>query len=137
MAYRRPRRGTVAVVTFAFSMTVIPLGPVNAGMIPTDRVIQQERISADRERVAAFIGREDVREELQKYGVKPAEAAARVAALSDAEIRQLAAKFDVLPAGQDAGATIIGAAVTIFIILLITDLLCLTSVFNFTRCVTR
>jgi hypothetical protein len=32
---------------------------------------------------------------------------------------------------------IVGAAVLIFIILLITDILCLTSVFNFTRCAQR
>jgi hypothetical protein len=42
-----------------------------------------------------------------------------------------------MPAGQDAATAVIGAAVTIFIILLITDILCLTHVFNFTRCANR
>ena len=60
-----------------------------------------------------------------------------MAALSDVEIGQIAQKLDNLPAGQDAATALIGAAVTIFIILLITDLLCLTHVFNFTRCATR
>ena len=69
--------------------------------------------------------------------MNPDEATARVAALSDAEIGQIADRLDSLPAGQDAATAIIGAAVTIFIILLITDLLCLTSVFNFTRCAAR
>jgi hypothetical protein len=83
------------------------------------------------------MAREDVRAELQKHGVNPDEAKARVAALSDAEIGQIAAKLNDLPAGQDAVGALIGALVTIFIILLITDILCLTSVFNFTRCVNR
>jgi len=136
MSYR-PGKAMVAAVTLAFSMTLIPAGPANAGLISTDRIIDQERVSSDRERVASFVARDDVRAEFEKHGVDPDEAAARVAALSDAEIGQIAAKLDTLPAGQDGVSAVIGAAVTIFIILLITDILCLTSVFNFTRCVNR
>jgi hypothetical protein len=58
---------------------------------------------------------------------------ARVAALSDEEVAQLAAKIDSLPVGADAGASIIGALVLIFIVLLITDILGVTKVFPFTR----
>ena len=136
MAYK-PGKATIAAVTLAFSMTLVPAGPANAGLISTDRIIEQERVSSDRERVASFVARDDVRKELRKHGVNPDEAAARVAALSDAEIGQIADRLDSLPAGQDAATAIIGAAVTIFVILLITDILCLTSVFNFTRCVNR
>ena len=136
MAYK-PGKATIAAVTLAFSVTLLPAIPAHAGVISTDKVIERERVTADRDRVSAFIAREDVRKEFEKHGVKPDEATARVAALSDAEIGQIAAKLDSLPAGQDAAAAIISAAVTIFIILLITDILCLTSVFNFTRCVNR
>ena len=136
MSYK-PGKAMIAAVTFAFSMTLLPVGPAHAGMISTDRVIQQDRVNSDRERVSAFIARDDVRKEFQKQGVNPDEAAARVAALSDAEIGQIADRLDSLPAGQDAAAAIIGAVVTIFIILLITDILCLTNVFNFTRCARR
>jgi hypothetical protein len=136
MSYQ-PGKATIAAVTLAFSMTLIPAGPAAAGLISTDRIIEQERVSSERDRVASFIARGDVRNEFQKHGVNPDEAAARVAALSDFEIGQIAAKLDSLPAGQDAATAIIGAAVTIFVILLITDILCLTSVFNFTRCVNR
>jgi hypothetical protein len=124
-------------VAVAFSLTLLPAGPASAGLISTDRIIEQQRVNSDRERVNAFVAREDVRQEFQKHGVNPDEAAARVAALSDAEIGQIADRLDSMPAGQDAAAALIGAAVTIFIILLITDILCLTHVFNFTRCVNR
>jgi len=136
MSYK-PGKATIAAVTVAFSMTLLPAGPAHAGLISTDRIIQQDRVNLDRERVSAFVARDDVRKEFQKRGVNPDEAAARVAALSDAEIGQIADRLDTLPAGQDAATAIIGAAVTIFIILLITDILCLTSVFNFTRCANR
>jgi len=136
MSYR-PGKPTIAAVTLAFAMTLIPMGPASAGLISTDRIIEKDRASADRERVASFVARDDVRKEFQKHGVNPDEAAARVAALSDVEIGQIADRLDSLPAGQDAAGAIIGAAVTIFVILLITDILCLTSVFNFTRCANR
>jgi hypothetical protein len=135
MSYK-PGRITIAAVTFAFSMSLLPISSAQAGLISTDRMIAQESTSSDRNRVASFMAREDVRAELQKHGVNPDEANARVAALSDVEINQIVNKLDELPAGQDVG-TIVGAFVTIFIILLITDILCLTSVFNFTRCVNR
>jgi hypothetical protein len=57
---------------------------------------------------------------------------ARVAALTDDEVAQLAAKIDSLPAGADGGG-LIGALVLIFIVLLITDILGLTKIFPFTR----
>jgi len=136
MAYR-PGKATIAAVAIAFSMTLIPAGTANAGLISTDRIIEQDRVSSERERVSSFVARDDVRKEFQKHGVNPDEAAARVSALSDVEIGQIADKLDSLPAGQDAATALIGAAVTIFVILLITDILCLTSVFNFTRCVNR
>ena len=136
MAYK-PGKATIAAVTLAFSTTLIPVAPASAGIISTDRIIEQDQAKADRESVNAFVAREDVRKEFQKQGVNPDEAAARVAALSDVEIGQIARKLDNMPAGQDAATAIIGAAVTIFIILLITDILCLTHVFNFTRCANR
>ena len=57
----------------------------------------------------------------------------RVAGLSDAEVRQIAGHLDQLPAGQSALGIVIGAALFIFIVLLITDLLGLTNVFPFVR----
>jgi hypothetical protein len=133
MSYK-PGKAVVAAVLLSFATSVVPIGPAYAALVPTENLIAAHEISADRETVASFMAREDVQNELIKYGVDQNEAALRVVALSDQEVRDIAARIDELPAGQDAGTAIISAAVTIFIILLITDLLCLTSVFNFTRC---
>jgi hypothetical protein len=64
-------------------------------------------------------------------GVTGDAATARVQAMTDAEVAQLAGQMDQLPAGGD----ILGIMFTIFIILLITDILGLTKVFPFTRSV--
>jgi hypothetical protein len=58
------------------------------------------------------------------------QARARVAALSDAEAAELAARIDELPAG---GIDVLGVALIVFLVLLLTDILGYTKIFPFTR----
>jgi hypothetical protein len=95
--------------------------PVQAGMLPTD---------ADRAGIYSMLEREDVRTELQTHGVNPADVKARVAAMSDEEVAMLAGQLETLPAG---GADVLGVLLTVFIVLLITDILGFTKIFPFTR----
>jgi hypothetical protein len=118
----------LAVVMLAISM---PLGTARAALVTTDQVIAESDGATDRERVLAFLGRAEVREQIVALGVDPAEAAARVATLSDAQVREIAGQLDQLPAGQSAIAAVIGAVLIIFLVLLVTDLLGLTNVFPF------
>lgn len=113
----------------------MPLSEAHASLIATDPIAAAAaQPGTSRERVQALLARADVREALEQHGVDPAAAADRVAALSDAEVDVLAARIDSLPAGADFGG-IVGAAVFIFLVLLVTDLLGLTKVFSFTRTV--
>jgi hypothetical protein len=64
------------------------------------------------------------------YGVSPADVKARVAALTDDEAAELAARIDELPAG---GVSILGVALIVFLVLLLTDILGYTKVFPFTK----
>jgi cytochrome c1 len=122
----------MAVVMF---LNVGPLPVARAAMVSTEQVISEDAATEDRERVMNFLGREDVRREMEALSIDPEEAAARAKALSDEEIAQITNKLDETAVGQDAVAAIVGAVVLIFIILMITDLLCWTRVFPFTRCV--
>jgi hypothetical protein len=74
-----------------------------------------------------------VRAALESRGVSAADAKARVAALSDDDVDQLAAKIDSLPAGGNGFETVLWLAFLVFLILLITDILGFTKVFPFTR----
>jgi uncharacterized small protein (DUF1192 family) len=74
-----------------------------------------------------------VREQLASFGVSPSEVDARVAALSDEEIARIAGKIDEMPAGQGAVEVVLIAALIIFLMLLITDILGLTDVFPFVK----
>lgn len=103
----------------------------NAGIISTDEVLSTATQTDSRDRVNAFLNRTDVRQALQGQGVNADAALERVQAMSDAEVAQLAGRIDQAPVGGD----ILGVLFTIFIVLLVTDILGLTKVFPFTRSV--
>ncbi len=86
----------LAAVIFVASF---PVGAVHAGMIPTGQVIDDRSVSSDRDDVTRFLLRGDVRRQIEAFGVDPAEAAARVASLSDAEIGVIARRIGEAPAG--------------------------------------
>ncbi len=99
-------------------------------LVSTQSALDAVQISAERERIGDLLARNDVQEQLVSYGVEMSEVEARVAAMTDQEVLQMADQLDNMPAGANA---VIGALLTIFIVLLITDLLGLTNVFPFTR----
>ena len=76
-----------------FLFTTVPLVPAQAALIGTEDVLQQRDLSAAREKVARFLDRQDVREQLAAFGVNRREVDARVAALSDEEITRIAGKI--------------------------------------------
>jgi hypothetical protein len=76
--------------------------------------------------------RADVVAGLRERGVDPAQAQARVDALSDAEVIAVAERIDSAPAGA---SDVLGVIVFIFVLLLITDILGFTKIFPFTRSV--
>jgi len=126
-------RRVALALAMAFTMASLPIVPASAGMIATDQIITQSQAAEARAVVDSFMARDEVKQELQALGVDPAEAESRVGTLSDAEAVDLAQKIQDLPAGQGAIGAIVGAAVLIFVVLLITDLLGFTSVFGFTN----
>ena len=120
--FRRVMAGLLIVCMGGLSA---PL-PALAGIVSTDTVVA----GAERERLAGMLERSEVQERLLALGVDPANAKARVAALSDAEAAQLAAQLDELPAG---GADVLVIALVVFLVLLVTDMMGYTKIFPFTR----
>ena len=90
-----------ALSTFAL-MTVLGLAAAlampraYADMIPTEPARQA---MGERDQVKAMLARPEVAREMQKLGIPPEKAAARVDAMSDAEVSQLAGRLNALPAG--------------------------------------
>ena len=113
------------IATMLVICMAVPL-PSQGAMLATDAALG----AAQRDEITRLLDRADVQSRLEAYGVKAEEVKARVAALNDAEVAQLAAQIDSLPAGGDS---ILGLLVLVFVILLITDILGLTKIFPFTR----
>jgi len=103
----------------------------HAGIVSTETVISSQAQPAQRAQVNAFFLRDDVRSALEQQGVSADSALARVNTMTDAEVAQLAGRIDQAPAGGD----VLGLMFTVFIILLVTDILGLTKVFPFTRAI--
>ncbi|UXH80487.1 PA2779 family protein [Roseateles amylovorans] len=114
------------------SLMAVPMH-ASAQIVPTDTLVQSTASTGDvadsRARVNAFFARAEVRQAMQQEGVDAAAAQARVDAMSDAEIRALDGRIAQAPAGGD----VLGIIFTVFVILLITDILGFTKVFPFTR----
>lgn len=104
-----------------------------AGLLSTEEVLAETDASTRRAHLVHFLEREDVRAHMVRLGIPAREAVERVAALSDGEVTRIAGYLDTTPAGQDPAAVIVGAALLVFLVLLVTDLLGLTDIFPFVK----
>lgn len=115
----------------------VPIGAVHAGLVKTEDVVDKEGAKDGRAKLKAFLDREDVRNQLEAFGVDPEEASMRVANLSDDEVKEISGRIGELPAGEGAAEAFIIAAAALFLLLVVLDLLGVTNVFPFIKSQTR
>ena len=127
--HRRLPKVIALAVAIALFVTSVPLSVARAGLVTTEQVVEQRTAASDRERVAAILLRDDVRQQVEALGVDRDEAIERLASLSDQEIQQIAGRIDELPAGQSVLVGVLIVAGVVLIALVITDLLGVTNVF--------
>ena len=137
MTFQRMCRALALPMAVLMFLEVGTLPVAHAALVSTEQVIREDAATEDRARVMNFLAREDVRREIEALGIDPEEAGARTKALSDEEIVRIANTLDETAVGQDAVAAIVGAILLVFLVLLITDLLCLTKVYPFTLCTAK
>jgi hypothetical protein len=125
------KKSVAGLVILAFALSISWV-PARAALVSTAEILNQDLGNSERERLLMFLDRSEVRVQLEAWGVSSAEAAARVDSLTDQEVAQLAAQLDQMPAGGSALGTLVGAALIVFLVLLITDILGYTDVFPFT-----
>jgi hypothetical protein len=90
---------------------LLAVPPAYAGMIRTDDL--------ERERVKALLERSEVRAELEKHGVLAHEAAARVDAMTPAEVQQLAGRIDALAAGGQSTQNLLLIIIIILLVIVV------------------
>ena len=117
----------ITVQLLAVFFTISVLAPAaRAALIDTDAMLYTQGDPA-RAEVQNFLAREDVRKLLTAYGVEPADADRRIAALTDSELDQLRRHINDLPAAGGEVLTVIGI---VFLVLIILELVGVTNVFN-------
>lgn len=81
-----------------------------AGMIRPD--------DNERERVKAMLEREQVKAGLEQHGILPHEAAARVDAMTPAEVQSLAGRIDAVAAGGQSNQNLLLIIIIILLIII-------------------
>lgn len=107
-------------------------GFAQAGMVSTSEMIAVQSETLDRETLQTALESEQLRTQLQAMGVDVEQLQERVASLTPAEIHQLNNDIE----HQEAGG-LLGVLLTIFVIFVITDMLCATDLFAFVKCINR
>ena len=130
---RQVTKPVSVLLTILMLLLTVPYQSALAAMIGTETVLETARGHQARQQVKQILDREEIQKALMAQGVSAEEAKARVDALSDAEAVRLVEKLEQLPAGGGALGTVIGAALVVFIVLLITDILGYTDVFPFVK----
>jgi hypothetical protein len=116
------------VITLSGLMIFVSLTPpVSAAVISTEQVLTMEDRQARIAGIQASLARADVQSAMIELGVDPAQAQARVHALTDEELLQLEGKLETLPAGGDGVLVLIGA---VFLVLLILELTGAINIFH-------
>jgi len=113
----------LSMIAFGAAGLVVP---AQATIIGTQTVMMASERAATVERVQAVLDRDGVQAQLEALGVDPADAKARVAALSDVELQQLDGRLAELP----AGAGVLEVVGIVFVVLLILEMVGVTNIFN-------
>ena len=105
---------------------------VQAAMISTPDVLISDGAQYSQHELTQALASDELKQQLQALGVDTEQLNDRVASLTHSEIQQLNAELADQPAGG-----IVGVLLTIFIVLIVTDMLCATDVFNFVKCINK
>jgi hypothetical protein len=130
----RKKIGFISLIMATIMLVIAtPYQPLLAAMVPTEATLDKIIAQDARDHLKTLISRNDIKDALISQGIDPDEAKARVDSLSDSEVIKVADKIEQLPAGRGAFGALIGAALIVFIVLLLTDILGFTDVFPFVK----
>jgi hypothetical protein len=120
-------RNKVFVYALCLALLNLSSPPVaQAALVGTLQAVESGTRSLDLAKVNAALARDQVREQMVALGVDPTVVDARVARLTDSELRSLAERMDQMPAGGDALA-VIGI---VFLVLIILELVGVIDIFK-------
>lgn len=118
-------RSLISVVLSA--ALIVTTMPLHAEMVGTEQMLVQETRSTHLAQVQTFMARDEVRSQMEAMGVDTAQAAQRIAAMTNGELQTLAQNIQDAPAGADG---VLGAVLVILLILILLELLGAINIFG-------
>ncbi len=116
-------RGThVCAIAISVCLISLPMmQSASAAIISTETAIEMDERRARIDHINEVMARESVQSTLVRFGVNPADASARVDALTDTELQTLEQQLEQLPAGGIGVVEAVGIIAIVFIILELLD----------------
>ncbi len=132
MKAARYRLKPVSLIMIVLMLTISgPFQSAYGAIIGTEDLLDKARGQNARAYLQKLLARQDIQNALRSQGIEPAEAAARIDSLSNAEAVRAADQFEQLKAGGGFMETFLILAFLVFLILLITDIAGYTNIFPF------
>lgn len=117
----------ICILAISVCLIGIPLAqPATASVISTEQAIELDERQSRIDNISEMFARDAVHNTLVRFGVEPADAAARVDALTNAELLTLEQQLQSLPAGGTGIVEVVGI---VAIVLIILELLHITNFF--------
>tara|TARA_R110001592_G_scaffold238227_2_gene497763 strand:+ start:57945 stop:58346 length:402 start_codon:yes stop_codon:yes gene_type:complete len=104
-----------------------------AAMVSTSELINTGGTAYSTQDLQTALASDELKQQLENLGVDAVELNDRIASLTAEEIQQLNLDLE----NQPAGAGVLGILLTIFIVFIITDMLCATHIFGFVNCINK
>ncbi len=120
------RRTLASILALSILMLSVQSSVVQAAMVSTQTLVQEQRAQYDRDRILDTVSQEQARATLVSLGVNPEDVEARITHMTPAELAQFNAQIDDLPAG---GSSFFAVVIFILVLLIILDLLGATDIF--------
>lgn len=112
-------------------VSMLTCSTAHAAFVPSTQAFETQQTMDARAEIKDALDRAEFRAALEKQGVSASEVQERIAMLSPSQVEQLKTQLDTVPAGEGAVGIAVSAAILVFVILLITDLVGETDVFDF------
>jgi hypothetical protein len=113
------------VIALTLAAMLVSSLPARAGIVGTEQMVAQESRAHTLDRIEMILAQETVASQLSDWGVAPEMVLARMAAMSDVELQQLATSMETDPAGG-----VLAVIGVVFVVLFILELTGVTNIFN-------
>ena len=117
----------------SFLLICFSFGHAHAAVVGNGQLIHQVQQANDRDALLQTISRADVQEQLLAMGVTMADIESRINQMTQEEVAQLNLQIDQMP----AGGGVLGVALVVFIVFVVTDVIGATDIFPFIHSVNK